>query len=115
EKADADRVVADVHSGPCTWDGVTMTDGKAVVELAVVQTDKGRALDTLRHQVGATAAIFLGDDVTDEKAFARLSGPDIGVKVGDGESLATFRVPDATSVARVLAFLLEERRNWLYG
>ncbi|MFD4250295.1 MULTISPECIES: trehalose-phosphatase [Amycolatopsis] len=117
-RADRDaarRVLDEVHSGPCTWEGVTTTDGKEVVELAVVQTDKGRALDTLRHQVGATAAIFLGDDVTDEKAFARLSGPDVGVKVGDGETLAAYRVPGTEDVATVLAFMLEERRNWLYG
>jgi trehalose-phosphatase len=110
-----ERINQAVRNGPCTWDGVQVTEGKAVIELAVVQTDKGRALDVLRHQVGATAAAFLGDDVTDEKAFARLAGPDLGVKVGDGESLAEFRVPDAVSVATVLAFLLEERRNWLYG
>ncbi|WUV11489.1 trehalose-phosphatase [Amycolatopsis sp. NBC_01488] len=109
------RVLADVHNGPSTWEGVSTTDGKEVVELAVVQTDKGRALDILRHQVGATAAIFLGDDVTDEKAFARLSGPDLGIKVGDGETLAGYRVPDTVDVALVLAFMLEERRNWLYG
>jgi trehalose-phosphatase len=109
------RVLANVHSGPSKWEGVSTTDGKEVVELAVVQTDKGRALDILRHQVGATAAIFLGDDVTDEKAFARLSGPDLGIKVGDGETLAGFRVPDTVDVALVLGFLLEERRNWLYG
>ncbi|WP_435583010.1 trehalose-phosphatase [Amycolatopsis thermoflava] len=117
-RADRDaarRVLDEVHSGPCTWEGVTTTDGKEVVELAVVQTDKGRALDTLRHQVGATAAIFLGDDVTDEKAFARLSGPDVGVKVGGGETLAAYRVPGTEDVATVLAFMLEERRNWLYG
>ncbi|SEF29487.1 trehalose-phosphatase [Amycolatopsis pretoriensis] len=109
------RVLAAVHNGPSTWEGVSTTDGKEVVELAVVQTDKGRALDILRHQVGATAAIFLGDDVTDEKAFARLSGPDLGIKVGDGETLAGYHVPDTVDVALVLAFMLEERRNWLYG
>ncbi|SDX09371.1 trehalose-phosphatase [Amycolatopsis xylanica] len=109
------RVLSKVHNGPSKWEGVTTTDGKEVVELSVVTTDKGNALDTLRHQVGATAAIFLGDDVTDEKAFARLSGPDLGIKVGDGESLATYRVPDTMDVAMVLAFMLEERRNWLYG
>jgi len=109
------QVLADVHNGPSTWEGVSTTDGKEVVELAVVQTDKGRALDILRHQVGATAAIFLGDDVTDEKAFARLSGPDLGIKVGDGETLAGYHVPDTVDVALVLAFMLEERRNWLYG
>ncbi|MFD2417507.1 trehalose-phosphatase [Amycolatopsis pigmentata] len=115
EEEAAKEVLASIHSGPCTWPGVTTTDGKQVVELAVVQTDKGRALDTLRHQVGATAAIFLGDDVTDEKAFARLSGPDIGVKVGNGETLAGYRISGPEDVATVLAFILEERRNWLYG
>jgi trehalose 6-phosphate phosphatase len=111
----ADRVVEVVRNGPCTWDGIQVTEGKAVIELAVVQTDKGHALDVLRHQIGATAAIFVGDDVTDEKAFARLSGPDLGVKVGGGESLAHFRIDDTPAVATMLAFLLEERRNWLYG
>ncbi|WP_199431502.1 trehalose-phosphatase [Qaidamihabitans albus] len=109
------QILAEVHSGPSKWDGVSTTDGKEVVELSVVQTDKGKALDTLRHQVGATAAVFLGDDVTDEKVFARLTGPDLGVKVGDGESLAQYRVPDTVDVATILAFMLEERRNWLYG
>jgi trehalose-phosphatase len=111
----AERVNEQVRQGPCTWDGVQVTEGKAVIELAVVQTDKGRALDVLRHQVGATAAVFVGDDVTDEKAFARLSGPDLGVKVGDGDTLAGFRINDPVQVGMVLAFLLEERRNWLYG
>jgi trehalose-phosphatase len=111
----ADRVVDVVRNGPCTWDGIQVTEGKAVIELAVVQTDKGHALDVLRHQIGATAAVFVGDDVTDEKAFARLSGPDLGVKVGGGETLAHFRIDDTPAVATMLAFLLEERRNWLYG
>ncbi|QUG99831.1 trehalose-phosphatase [Saccharopolyspora erythraea] len=111
----AHRVLDAVRSGPATWDGVEVTEGKEVIELAVVQTDKGNALDTLRHQVSATAAIFIGDDVTDEKAFARLHGPDVGLKVGPGESLADYRVTDTTEVATVLAFLMEERRTWLYG
>ncbi|CRK61194.1 Trehalose-6-phosphate phosphatase [Alloactinosynnema sp. L-07] len=117
-RADAEvgeRVLAAVRSGPCTWEGVQVTEGKAVVELAVIHTDKGHALDVLRHQVGATAAVFVGDDVTDEKAFARLHGPDVGIKVGDGESLAVYRINDPVEVATVLAFMLEERQNWLYG
>jgi trehalose-phosphatase len=111
----AQQVLDVVRDGPCTWDGVQVTEGKAVIELAVVQTDKGRALDTLRHQVGATAAVFLGDDVTDEKAFARLSGPDVGIKVGGGQTLAGYQIENTDQVATVLAFMLEERRSWLYG
>ena len=111
----AGTVLDAVRGGPCRWPGIQVTEGKSVVELAVVRTDKGRALDVLRHQVSATAAMFIGDDVTDEKAFARLSGPDLGIKVGNEQSLAGYRIPDTTSVATVLAFVLEERRNWLYG
>jgi len=112
---DGARVIDAVHEGPGKWDGISVTDGKAVVELAVVATDKGHALDVLRHQVGATAALFLGDDVTDEKAFTRLSGPDVGIHVGEGETLAQYRISDTEDVATVLAFVLEERRHWLYG
>jgi len=103
------RVLAAVHSGPSTWEGVSTTDGKEVVELAVVQTDKGRALDILRHQVGATAAIFLGDDVTDEKAFARLRDGDVGVKVGPGPSAAQCRIDSPEDVAEALAYLAGRR------
>jgi trehalose-phosphatase len=111
----AAEVVAAVRADQATWEGVQVTEGKSVIELAVVQTDKGRALDVLRRRVGATAAIFIGDDVTDEKAFARLTGPDLGIKVGTGESIAEYRLPDTTSVATALAFMFEERRNWLFG
>ncbi|MGH4014015.1 MAG: trehalose-phosphatase [Pseudonocardiaceae bacterium] len=111
----AEQVLSEVLAGPCTWDGVQVTEGKAVVELALVQTDKGHALNVLRHQVGATAAVFFGDDVTDEKAFARLTGPDLGIKVGDGKSRAGHRVGTTEDVAMALAFLAVERRTWLYG
>jgi trehalose-phosphatase len=115
ERATAERVLAAIKEGPGQWPGVHVTEGKAVIELAVVATDKGRALDILRRRVGATAAIFLGDDVTDEKAFARLSGPDVGIKIGDGNSLADYRIEEPDEVASALAFLLDERRSWLYG
>ncbi|WP_026343838.1 trehalose-phosphatase [Nocardia sp. BMG111209] len=109
------RALQQALQGPASWVGVQVTEGKAVIELAVVQTDKGAALDIIRHQEGASAAVFFGDDVTDEKAFSRLSGPDVGIKVGDGASLAKYRVTSTEEVARALAFLLEERRTWLAG
>ncbi len=109
------RALKSTRQGPACWVGVQVTEGKAVIELAVIPTDKGSALDTIRHQEGATAAVFFGDDVTDEKAFRMLSGPDLGIKVGTGESLAKFRVESTEDVSRALAFLLEERRTWLAG
>ncbi|MFC8528463.1 trehalose-phosphatase [Nocardia sp. NPDC057227] len=109
------RALDKVRQGAACWVGIQVTEGKEVIELAVVATDKGYALDTIRHQEAASAAVFFGDDVTDEKAFRVLSGPDVGIKVGPGESLAGYRVDSTEDVSRALAFLLDERRTWLAG
>ncbi|OYD67939.1 trehalose-phosphatase [Rhodococcus sp. OK302] len=112
---DAEKALIAVRTESALWPGVQVTEGKFVVELAVIPTDKGQALDLIRHQDGATAAVFFGDDVTDEKAFSRLQGPDIGIKVGSGDSVAAYRVDSTEDVAAALAFLLDERRTWLSG
>ena len=90
------------QAGPATWDGVHVTNGKMVIELAVIETSKGHALDRLRAALGVDAVFYIGDDVTDEKAFAHLRDGDVGVKVGDGETAAQYRVPDTDGVAAVL-------------
>lgn len=95
--------------------GVFVKRGKMVLELAVVSTHKGDALNTLRQRFGASAVLFMGDDRTDEDAFATLTGPDVDVKVGGGESSARYRVADTTEVARVLARLCELRSAWIGG
>jgi trehalose-phosphatase len=112
---DGAAALAAVREGPARLAGVHPREGKLVIELAVVEADKGYALDALRHQVGATAAVFIGDDVTDEDAFSRLTGPDLGIKVGPGATFAALRVDDPEDVARVLARLVETRREWLAG
>ena len=111
--ADRDQAVAAIHAGPCAIDGVHLTIGKMVVEIAAVETGKGHALDRLRDQQGATAVVFLGDDVTDENAFVRLHAPDVGVKVGAGDTAASVRIADTDAVARFLGALAERRRGWL--
>lgn len=115
EPAVAEQVLARVRSGPGTWAGVHVTEGTAVVELSVVPTDKGEALDVLRHRCGVTAAVFVGDDNSAEEVFARLAGPDLGIKVGDGGTLAAYRVRDPHEAAVVLSVLAELRSAWLYG
>jgi trehalose 6-phosphate phosphatase len=89
--------------------GAELTEGKSVLEFAVISTDKGEAIDIVREQVGATVAVFFGDDVTDEKAFRRMRTGDVGVKVGPGETLAQYRVESPDDVAAALQFLLERR------
>ena len=91
-----------------------LTSGKAVLEFAVVTTDKGEAVDALRVQTGATAVVFFGDDVTDEKAFRRMRDSDVGVKVGQGETLAAYRVDSPDDVASALAYLLELRVGFIH-
>jgi trehalose-phosphatase len=109
------RALEAVRLGPATWPDIHVTHGKDVVELSLLATDKGAAVDALRVQASASAVLYLGDDVTDENAFARLHGPDVGVKVGPGETLAAYRVDEPIEAVRVLALLLETRRQWLYG
>src|SRR5205085_1081968 len=111
----AQRVFDAVRSGAALWPDIEVTTGREVIELSVVPTDKGLAVDALRIQVSASAVVYLGDDFTDEKAFAHLHGPDLGIKVGSGESQARCRVENADEAVAVLELLLTTRRRWLFG
>jgi len=106
-----ERTLATVREGPAQWAGVQVTEGKAVIELAVIDTDKGSAIEVLRQQTDASAVLFFGDDVTDEKAFRRLAAADVGVKVGEGATAAEFRVATTDDVIAALRILLEQRRR----
>ena len=108
---EAAPVVQAVLEGPGTRAGVHVKLGKMVAELAVVDTNKGTALNTLRKRVGADAVVFFGDDVTDEDGFAVLGASDLGVKVGAGETLASERLADTDEVTEALARLLGLRRG----
>ena len=92
-----------------SWDA-EVTAGKAVLEFAVISTDKGEAIDIIRDRYAATAVVFFGDDVTDEKAFRRMRDGDVGVKVGPGDTLARYRVESPEEVEEALGHLLRKRR-----
>lgn len=91
-------------------EGVRLSDGKAVLESSVVNADKGAGLEWLRELVGADAVLFVGDDVTDEHAFAVLRPGDVGVKVGSGETRAGYRVDGTADVPALLQTVLRVRR-----
>ncbi|MHA6785710.1 trehalose-phosphatase [Pseudonocardia saturnea] len=103
------RVLEAVRTGPAARPGIDATPGKAVLDLAVLQVNKGLALDVLRERVSADAVLFAGDDVTDETAFVRLRPGDVGVKVGDGDTAAEYRVPGPPEIAALLELLLAAR------
>lgn len=89
-------------------DGFELQPGKLVLEIKPVGHDKGSAVGEFM----ATAPfrdripVFIGDDLTDEKAFAvvnRLNG--LSVKVGPGRSCASYRLSDVPAVRRWLGQL----------
>jgi len=106
--ADGESALRAARAAAAEWDA-QLTEGKEVVEFAVISTDKGEAIDILREQQNATAVVYLGDDVTDEKAFRRLRGTDVGVKVGEGETGAGYRIDSPDDVADALEYLLRAR------
>ena len=109
---DGEAALEAARDASAAWDAHA-TAGKAVLEFAVVSTDKGEAVEILRDQTDSTAVVFLGDDVTDEKAFRRMRDGDVGVKVGPGDTAAGFRIESPEDVAAVLAYLLDKRRETL--
>jgi trehalose-phosphatase len=111
----APEVVETVLAVAATESGVGVKHGKDVVELTVVDADKGTALQRLRRSIGVDVVLFVGDDLTDEDAFTALDDHDVTVKVGPGTTMAAHRVPDVDAVAALLTELLVRRRRWVQG
>ena len=92
--------------------GVHVTEGKDILELAVLDVTKGSYLEAARNEYGADAVLFIGDDVTDETVLRTLSHGDLGIKVGspdDGPSAATAFLPDTAAVTAFLREFAEAR------
>ena len=106
---DADAAVEDLRRRAATIDGLKLVDGKKIVELTDSSVDKGVALRELKRETGADRVLFMGDDVTDETAFASLGPGDLGVHVGLGPSLATVTVPDPSTLADLIETLVALR------
>lgn len=83
-------------------DGHTCHEGSNVLELMTRDADKGTALDALRAEVGPASCVYIGDDVPDEDAFARLGDGDLAVKVGPANTIATRRLADPEAVRSML-------------
>lgn len=103
--ADARDVLDRVHALAAQRPGLHLIEGKMVVELSVRQLDKGGALAALMRRLPGHRVLFAGDDVTDELAMAVLAPDDITIKVGEGDSIARYRVADPTEMVEVLALL----------
>lgn len=93
--------------------------GHAMTEFAVRMETKGHGLARMIEATGADAVVFLGDDTTDEDAFAHLNERtdimSLPVKVGTQATCAPFRIADPEAVATFLARLAAERSLSLGG
>ncbi|MDW3214302.1 MAG: trehalose-phosphatase [Ilumatobacteraceae bacterium] len=87
-------------------DGAQVTPGSGVVELLARSASKGDALRALAQREGCDPIVFLGDDVTDEDAFAVMGDDDVSVRVGPGDSRARYRLADPTAVVELLGALV---------
>ena len=102
-----------------------VTWGKDILEVAVDKTTKGSYIEDFRRayarQPGRELRVlFAGDDTTDETALSTLRyspatspgtapAPDIGIRVGGGETSATHRLDAPENVRDFLQDLLRRR------
>jgi trehalose 6-phosphate phosphatase len=87
------------------WPDLEVITGKRVVEVRGRDADKGQALRALAREApfAGRPPVFVGDDRTDEDAFAVIEAAGgYGVKVGDGPTAARYR---CSGVADVRAWL----------
>jgi len=86
--------------------GLAVMVGKMVVELRPHGLHKGVAVEAFleRPLFNGRRPVFVGDDTTDEDGFAVVQARGgYGVKVGEGESCARYRLSDVDAVHRWLA------------
>jgi trehalose 6-phosphate phosphatase len=92
--------------------GVTLLRGKMVVEAKPGGASKGRAIEDFLAEppFAGRVPVFIGDDVTDEVGFStvqRLGG--LGIKVGEGATVAWRRLADPQALRQELEAALAAR------
>jgi trehalose 6-phosphate phosphatase len=88
--------------------GFQLLSGKAVLELRPAGVDKGRAVAWIAERAPGRTPLVVGDDVTDEDAFAEAARRDgAGVLVAEQPrgTVARWRLADPTAVVEFLRAL----------
>jgi len=109
DEAAGPAAIASLIDAITTIDGATTKAGSGVLEAFARHADKGTALVELGRRLAVATTVFVGDDVTDEDAFAQLSPTDIAIKVGDADTIALHRLCDPAAVLVLLRSLQESR------
>ena len=109
----SDQALAEMLERFEALDGLRITPGQQVMECSVLSATKGEGVEALLRATGADAALFVGDDVTDEDGMRALRPQDVGVKVGDKETIAPFRVTSPEALGRMLTKFAQLRAEAL--
>jgi trehalose 6-phosphate phosphatase len=92
--------------------GISLLQGKMVVEAKPGGASKGRAIEAFLAEppFAGRLPVFIGDDITDEVGFStvqRLGG--LGIKVGTGPSVAWQRLADPGALRQQLEAVVAAR------
>lgn len=101
----AGSAVSAAHRAIAGHAGLHVLRGKMVVEVKSAVTNKGDAVRVFMEELpfAGRTPVFAGDDLTDEDGFAAAAAlGGFGIKIGDGETSARWRIG---TVARFLDWL----------
>ncbi|MGI9523865.1 MAG: trehalose-phosphatase [Hyphomicrobiaceae bacterium] len=94
--------------------GLSVIEGKMVIEIKGHRGDKGSAIRTFLKEPPFIdrLPVFLGDDTTDEAGFLAVNTlGGVSIKIGHGETLARYRLKNTSDAADWLAWLVDRLKS----
>ena len=81
-------------------------DGNKVVEVRIANTNKGHVARKIFNELQPDFALVLGDDKTDEDMFRELQNDAVTIKIGMGNTAASYTIPRQKDVDYLLNSLV---------
>ncbi len=85
---------------------LNIVDGNKVIEVRMSGVDKGSVAKKLIENKDYDFILAVGDDKTDEDLFRALADKAVTIKIGVGNTLARYNLPDQEEVIRLLKELI---------
>lgn len=115
---DIPRVEAIVDNSLAEHEGLVKGSGKKVYELRPgIDWDKGKALlwimNALGFELKATAPVYIGDDTTDEDAFAVIGNHGTGIVVSEGKATESTAARFTLADTEEVGIFLQRLTTWI--